>query len=136
MTPAVRVLIALWILLPVRSIAAQANWQAEWDRTVRAAEAEGQVTLYACCYEYDRVLDGFRKKFPKIKDSIVIGAGNALATRILAERRGEKYLIDVVSSGANTLHDALYKAQVLEPIKPALILPEVLDQSKWYDGEH
>src|SRR5262249_11100257 len=30
----------------------------------------------------------------------------------------------------------LYKAQVLEPIKPALILPEVLDQTKWYEGEH
>ena len=29
-----------------------------------------------------------------------------------------------------------YKAQVLEPIKPALILPEVLDPSKWYEGEH
>ncbi len=31
---------------------------------------------------------------------------------------------------------ALYKAQVLEPINPALILPEVLDPSKWYEGEH
>ena len=37
---------------------------------------------------------------------------------------------------ANTIHDALYKAHVLEPIKPALILPEVLDQTKWYEGEH
>jgi len=33
------------------------------------------------------------------------------------------------------LHDALYKAQILEPIKPALILPEVLDQTKWYEGD-
>ena len=41
-----------------------------------------------------------------------------------------------MSSGANTLHDALYKAQVLEPIKPALLLPEVLDQTEWYEGEH
>jgi hypothetical protein len=47
-----------------------------------------------------------------------------LASGILAERRAEKYLVDVVSSGANMLHDALYKAQVLEPIKPALLLPK------------
>jgi hypothetical protein len=36
--------------------------------------------------------------------------------RVLAERRGEKYLVDVFSAGANTIHDVLYKAQALEPI--------------------
>ena len=30
----------------------------------------------------------------------------------------------------------LYKAQALEPIKPTLILPEVIDATKWYEGEH
>src|SRR6185503_16574512 len=115
---------------------AQSSWQAEWEKTLRAAETEGQVTLYGCCYEYDRVLDGFRRKHPKIKVATVHAFGNQLSTRIFAERRGDKYLADVVSSGANTLHDALYKAQALDPIKPALMLPEVLDASKWYEGEH
>jgi iron(III) transport system substrate-binding protein len=115
---------------------AQPAWRAEWEKTRRAAEAEGQLTHYGCCYDFDRVLDGFKKKFPKIKVVSVVGSGGQLAGRILAERRGEKYLPDVVSAGANTLHDALYKAHVLEPIKPAFILPEVLDQTKWYQGEH
>ena len=106
-------------------------------KNVRAAEAEGQFALSGCCYGYDRVLEIFRKRYPKIKPNIVVAvAGNSLASRILAERRTEKYLVDVVSSGANMLHDALYKAQVLEPIKPALLLPGVLDPSKWYEGEH
>ena len=118
------------------SVGAQSNWQADWDKTLRAAEAEGQLTLYGCCYEYDRVIEGFKKKYPKIKVATVLGSGNQLAVRILAERRGEKFIPDVVSAGANTLHDALYKAQLLEPIKPALILPEVLDTSKWFEGEH
>jgi iron(III) transport system substrate-binding protein len=118
------------------SVFAQGNWQAEWDKAMRAAESEGQLTLYGCCYEYDRVVEGFKKKYPKIKVAIVIGSGNQLATRILAERRGEKFLVDVIGSGANTLHDALYKAHALEPVKPMLILPEVLDPSKWYEGEH
>jgi iron(III) transport system substrate-binding protein len=78
----------------------------------------------------------FKKKYPKIKVSTVIGSGNQLATRVLAERRGEKYLPDVISAGANTIHDALYKAHILEPIKPALLLPEVVDSSKWHEGEH
>jgi ABC-type Fe3+ transport system substrate-binding protein len=120
----------------LKPASAQSNWQAEWEKTLRAAESEGQVTLYGCCYDYDRVLDGFRKKYPKIKAATVHASGNQLSTRILAERRGDKYLADVVSSGANTLHDALYKAQALDPIKPALMLPEVLDATKWYEGEH
>jgi hypothetical protein len=47
----------------------------------------------------------------------VLGAGGQLGgARVLAERRGEKYLADVFSAGANTIHDVLYKAQALEPI--------------------
>src|SRR5262245_21308030 len=126
----------LFTALNVLAASVQPNWQTEWDRTVRSAEVEGQATLYGCCYDYERVLEGFRKKYSRIKVSTVLASGNQLATRILAERRGDRYLIDVVSSGANTLHDALYKGHVLDPIKPALILPEVVDPSTWYEGEH
>ncbi len=115
---------------------AQSDWQTEWNKALRGAEAEGQLTLYSCCYDYNKVVDGFRKKYPKIKVTAVLGSGNQLANRILAERRGDKFIPDVVSSGANTMHDALYKAHALDPIKPALLLPEVVDQRKWYQGEH
>jgi ABC-type Fe3+ transport system substrate-binding protein len=118
------------------SLGAQAGWKEEWEKTLRVAEAEGQLTLYGCCYEYDRILEGFKKKYPKIKVSTVLGSGGQLGSRILAERRGEKYLADVFSAGANTLHDVLYKTQILEPIKPTLTLPEVIDASKWHEGEH
>jgi iron(III) transport system substrate-binding protein len=118
-------------------LGAQASWKEEWEKTLRAAEVEGQLTLYGCCYEYDRILEGFSKKYPKIKVTTVLAPGGQLGARVLAERRGEKYLADVFSAGANTIHDVLYhKINALEPIKPALILPEVLDPSKWYEGEH
>jgi ABC-type Fe3+ transport system substrate-binding protein len=129
------VIACAWVASLAPLVFAQTNWQTEWDKTVRTAESEGQLTLYGCCYDYDRVLEGFKKKYPKVKVTTVLSGGQ-LAARILAERRGEKYLVDVVSSGANTLHDALHKAHALDPIKPVLLLPEVVDQSKWYDGEH
>ena len=127
----------LIFLMPfVETFAAQSNWKEEWDKTLHDAEAEGQLTLYGCCYEYDRIVEEFKKKHPKIKVTTVLGAGGQLGARVLAERRGEKYLPDVFSAGANTIHDVLYKAQALEPIKAKLILPEVIDASKWYEGEH
>jgi ABC-type Fe3+ transport system substrate-binding protein len=128
--------VCLVVALSADFVSAQTNWQTEWEKTLRAAESEGQVTLYGCCYEYDRVLEGFKKKVSRVKVTTILASGNQLSARILAERRGEKYIPDVISAGANTLHDALYKAHALEPIKPALFLPEVLDQAKWYEGEH
>jgi hypothetical protein len=59
--------VALWVVSSVPFVAAQSSWQAEWEKTLRAAEAEGQFALYGCCYDYDRVLEVFRKRYPKIK---------------------------------------------------------------------
>jgi len=67
--------IALWIVWSVPLVAAQSSWQAEWEKTLRAAEAEGQFALYGCCYDYDRVLEVFRKRYPKIKPNITSEKG-------------------------------------------------------------
>ena len=71
-------LVALVAAWPVFA-SAQSPWKEEWDKTLRAAEVEGQVTLYGCCYDYDRVVEGFKKKYPKIKVATVLGSGNQLA---------------------------------------------------------
>ena len=81
------------------------------------------LTSICCCYEYDRILERFKKKYPKIKVANVLGAGGQLSARVLAERRGEKYLPDVFSAGANTIGHVLYKAQALESIKLQKIQP-------------
>ena len=78
----------------------------------------------------------FEKEFPEIKVTAVTARGNQLGQRLLSERRAEKYLADVVSSGANPNYQVFYLAKVLDPIKPALILPEVIDQTKWYLKKH
>jgi iron(III) transport system substrate-binding protein len=123
------------LFAPQQGLTAEA-WQAEWDKTVKAAEAEVQVTLYFS--GYSKVLDSgaFQKAFPKIKVVTVGGSGSVLSQRIAAERRGEKYLADVYNGGGNSLYQALYLAKFLDPIKPALILPEVTDTSKWWENTH
>src|SRR5262249_2980857 len=78
----------------------------------------------------------FEKEFPDIKVVAVTMRGNQLGQRLLAERRAEKYIADVVSSGANPNYQQFYQAKALDPIKPGLILPEVIDQTKWYLKKH
>src|SRR5258705_8056504 len=110
------------------SFAAQAKpaWQQELEKILEAAKKEGQVTVYISGYE--AVLPYFEKEFPEIKVTAVTARGNQLGQRLLSERRAEKYLADVVSSGANPNYQAFYAAKALDPIKSALLLPEVTDQ--------
>jgi ABC-type Fe3+ transport system substrate-binding protein len=114
--------------------AEEAKWRNDWSRVVEAAKKEGQLTVYISGYE--AVLPHFEKEFPEIKVNAVTARGNQLGQRLLSERRAEKYLADVVSSGANPNYQQFYVAKALDPIKPALILPEVTDPTKWYLKKH
>src|SRR6058998_1516112 len=85
------VLLLIWQLIgPIRPILAaesKASWQAEWDRTVRAAEQEGQVTV--SIGGYGAIIDSgvFQKTYPKIKVTHMTGAGTDLTQRISAGRQ-------------------------------------------------
>src|SRR4030095_8545763 len=99
----------LGILFMIDSaVAAQANpvWQQEWEKTLEAAKKEGQVTIYISGYE--AVLPDFEREYPEIKVTAVTGRGNQLGQKLLAERRAEKYLADVVSAGANPNYQQFY----------------------------
>ena len=109
-------------------------WLLEWEKTLDAAKKEGQVVVYISGYE--AILPDFEREFPEIKVNAVTGRGNQLGPRLLAERRAEKFIADVSSTGANPNYQQFHVAKALDPIKPALILPEVTDQSKWYLKRH
>lgn len=115
---------------------AKPGWQAEWEKSLQAANKEGKVIIYhggRGTYNWERLIGDFQKKYPEIKVSFgTAGSGSDLALRILSERRAGKYLPDLYIGGASTIHQILYKGKALDPIKPALILPEVTDQSKWW----
>jgi iron(III) transport system substrate-binding protein len=125
----------LYLSLVLRIFAAEsAAAKGEWEKTLESARKEGQVNIYISGYE--AVLPDFEKEYPDIKVAAVSGRGNQLGQRLLAERRAEKYIADVVSAGANPNYQQFYQAKALDPIKRALILPEVTDQTKWYQKKH
>jgi ABC-type Fe3+ transport system substrate-binding protein len=113
-------------------------WQIEWEKTLAAAEREGQLSLYI----FDsgpvgtETVQAFEKTYPKIKVSQLRARGSDLGPRIVAERRAGKFLVDVFTGGKGTAHATLYVGKILDPIKALLILPEVLDETKWWQGKH
>jgi iron(III) transport system substrate-binding protein len=124
------------ILLPVfpQAHGAQSDRQKEWEKTLAAARKEGQVNIYI--YRYEGLLQDFKRDYPGINVVSVTGRGSELTNRIIAERRAGKFIADVYSGGTNSLYNTLYKGKALDPLKPVLMLPEVVDTSKWYGNEH
>ena len=117
--------------------AAESSWKSDWENVVTAAEKEGQLVIYTGgVVSQSRIDEVFQKTYPKIKTTVVTGRGSQLGPRIIAERRAGKYLADLFLGGKGTASATLYPGKVLAPIEPLLILPEVLDQSKWWQGKH
>jgi len=119
------------------SFAADAKpaWQINWEQTLAAAKKEGKLNFYVGRYGTEPLLNEFRKEFPEIKIVTVNGAGNSLGTRIVTEIRAGHVVADLYSGGANTNYEVLYEGKALDSIKSLLVLPEVVDESKWYEGK-
>ena len=108
-------------------------WQIEWEKTVKAAE-EGALVIYMTQAFEPVFRDGFQKKFPKIKVTTATGRGPELSQRVMSERRAEKFAVDLYISGNISPLTVFHRAKVLEPVKPLLLLPDVVDPSAWYEG--
>jgi len=116
---------------------ARSDWRLEWEKTVAAAKREGQVTIYGSNSLINIVNAGvFQKAYPEIKIvTVAPGRGSVAIQRLLTERRAGKYLADLIIGGSTT-PILVYRAKALDPIKSDLILPEVVDESKWWEGKH
>ena len=113
-------------------------WLREWEKILEGARKEGEVRLWGEQeITHPDIIAAFTKEYPFIKPVTVGGRVGDLMPRIIAERRAGKYLADIYSGGlgGRSFFD-FHKAGVLDPVKPVLILPEVIDGSKWLNGEH
>src|SRR5258706_9842813 len=129
-------LLSLWIAGAARAGEPRAAWLVEWEKTLKAAEAEGEVSVYVVDYPRFTV-EHFRRAYPRIKLSVVDGpSGPDLSARLMAERRAGKFLADLYIAGQGTHVAVLYPAKALAPMPGAFILPEVRDESKWFKGRH
>lgn len=110
--------------------------QAEWEKTVKAAEDEGALVIYMTQAFEPVFRNAFQKKFPKIKVTMATGRGPELSQRVMSERRAEKFVVDLYISGNISPLTVFHRAKILEPVKPLLLLPDVVDPSGWYEGKH
>jgi len=126
--------VGVWAILDIASAA-----QSRWEDVVKAAEKEGEVTVYATNSVGDLqvIWDAFKKKFPKIKlNSVGISTTSEIVTKVMAERRAGQFLVDAMLGAPGATYNSFYRGKALDPLPPALVLSEVTDLSKWWKGKH
>jgi hypothetical protein len=130
-------LLGVWLLNITLADAANGDWKQDWEKTVAAAEKEGEVTMYAQSRAgVGKALLAFKDAYPKININFVGGSGSDLAKKIMAEKRAGKHLVDLSVGGGGTMVLVYHKAGHLQSMPPLLILPEVTDQTKWWSKKH
>jgi iron(III) transport system substrate-binding protein len=112
--------------------AAAQEGNADWNKIVAAAEQEGVVVINSQPNQAwrDYIQREFPKAYPKITLNMSVLPTAEFVARVRTERQVGKFLWDAVASGAISGF-ALEKDNVLDPILPEFVLPEVKDPGVW-----
>jgi Bacterial extracellular solute-binding protein len=115
---------------------AKPAWQPEWEKVQSRAKKEGRIVVWGPPGAEARqaLTQGFQKSFAGIEVEYSGTSGSKIAPRLAAERQAGQYLVDIHVGGTTTMLESLLDAKVLDPIQPALILPDVSDPKKWLQG--
>jgi iron(III) transport system substrate-binding protein len=112
-----------------------AAWEEEWARVLAGAKREGKVVVTG--FPSGEVRQAATEPFEKRYGIPVEFHGIAspqFIERVRTERGAGQYLWDVFIGGTTTVIEALKPLGFVEPIEPALILPEVKDPKSWRAG--
>jgi iron(III) transport system substrate-binding protein len=130
--------IALLMFMALTStcLAQSADGQKSWDETLAAARKEGKVVLLAPPETTARktLPELFQKRYG-ITLEYIAGRSSKTATKLLAERTAGIYSADAVLAGIQTMSKIYYHNKMLAPLKPELVLPEVVGASNWKQGK-
>src|SRR5947208_1309233 len=128
----------LFLLLPALSLSqtAKPNWQVEWGKTLEAAKREGKVVVSVpTSAELRKELEaGFQKKFPGIALELSGARGASNINRIVEEQKAGVRNYDLHIGGTTSIITGPLAQNLLEPIMPLMILPDIREAKNWWGG--
>jgi len=108
----------------------------EWEKVVEAAKKEGRVVVsIPTSAELRKEFEsGFQKAFPGIELELSVARGASNINKIVEEQSAGVKGIDLHIGGTTSIVTGLLAQNLLEPVMPALLLPEVRDPKHWWGG--
>jgi iron(III) transport system substrate-binding protein len=130
----ISILVVVILLLAVHGHALGADAGSEWQRVIAAAKKEGKVVIGAPPgSDFRNAAQAALKKRFDLDSEFVQAPGPSLMSKIVAEKQAGAVSVDAFLIGPCT-GNSLLKADLFEPLAPAMILPEVRDPAKWFGG--
>jgi ABC-type Fe3+ transport system substrate-binding protein len=107
----------------------------EWEKILAAGKKEGKVAIIGPvgADRRDVLVEPFQKKYG-ITVEYFADRGAGIGPRLSTERGAGQYLWDLAVTGTTTGLLVLLPAGMLDPMEPALVLPEVKDPKQWRSG--
>lgn len=110
--------------------------QGDWNKIVEAAKKEGRVVVSVpTSAELRKEFEsGFRAKHPGIELELSVARGSANVNKIVEEQKAGVRSIDLHIGGTTSIITGLLANEILQPLMPAMLLPEVRDEKNWWGG--
>ena len=108
---------------------------ADWDKIVEAAKKEGKVV--ASIPPSPELRKGMEIAFTRrsgIAVEFVPARGGAIIQRMVSEAKTGAQYFDLHIGGTESVVTGLLPENILEPVEPFLILPDVKDPKQWWGG--
>lgn len=107
-----------------------------WDELAAAARQEGRVVVIGPPdTEVRRVLPAAFKARFGVALEFSGGRTSDQAARLRSERSAGLYTADLAIAGAQSLATIFHREKMLAPLRPTLVMPEVVDGTKWKKGK-
>ncbi len=117
------------------SLAIAQTKPADWDKIVEAAKKEGKVV--ASIPPSSELRKGMEIAFTRrygIGVEFVPARGGAIVQRMVSEAKSGVHYFDLHIGGTESVVSAMLPENILEPVEPFFILPEVKDPKQWWGG--
>jgi iron(III) transport system substrate-binding protein len=128
--------IFLFLLLATTASAQPKGWEKEWTDTLAAAKKEGRVAVAGSPDPVMRneIIPKFTSRFG-IQVEFIAGRAVQYIAKVQTERSAGIYSVDLFMTGVDSTVNTLYPEKLIDPLRPLMILPEVLDGAKWKTGK-
>jgi iron(III) transport system substrate-binding protein len=109
--------------------------QSEWKRIVEAGKKEGKVvvSIPASAELRKEVEKGVKQRFG-IEAELIAGRAASIVGKIQQEAKAGVYNFDIHLGGSESMVTGLLAENLLEPLEPAMVLPEVKEPKNWWGG--
>ena len=126
----------LVLLLATAASAQQKGWEKEWNETLAAAKKEGRVAVAGSPDPVMRndIIPKFTSRFG-IQVEFIAGRAVQYIGKVQTERSAGIYSVDIFMTGVDSTVNTLYPEKLIDPLRPLMILPDVVDPGKWKTGK-